>query len=209
MYRMFGYGEDALTFWALRNRLSDILKQLKDQTALPDCLVFFRPSFGRRGGAGSAEFGEFDAILAASKNAYLIESKWDGLRRWDARARILLGEAQKLRHQVFSWYLMHWDPEYSSDWKRFKEDHNTEFQNRFGKNVARAGRLLSRNLEFVLTKINKHCSRLKPENIKNVILFFYNQERNSSPPSTAPDDFSMVPLDYSNVIEGHFVVFEK
>lgn len=209
MCNIFGYGEDALTFWALKDRLTDILKALKDQNAPSDCLVFFRPSFGRRGGTGTAEFGEFDAILVTSKSVYLVESKWDGLTRWDEGARILLGDAQKLRHQVFSWYLMHWDAKYSSDWRSFTRDYNTEFQSRFDKKLARAGRLLAQNLEIILMRINEHCGKLKPENVKNVILFFYNKERKSSPPSKVPENFSLVSLDYSQVIEGHFVVLEK
>ena len=47
MSEIFGYGEDALTFWALKRHLSEILKELKDKTEPSDCLIFFRPSFGR------------------------------------------------------------------------------------------------------------------------------------------------------------------
>jgi hypothetical protein len=209
MCKIFGYGEDALTFWALNDHLSEILEALKDQTAPSDCLVFFRPSFGRRGGSETAGFGEFDAILVASKNVYLVESKWDGFQRWDPRARILLGKEQKLRHQVFLWYLLHWNPKYSGDWKSFVRDHNAEFQNQFDKKLARASKLLAENLEMILTRINEHCNKLKPENVKNVIVFFYNKERKSSPPSRVPENFSLVSLDYSHVIEGNFVVLEK
>jgi len=209
MCRILGYGEDALTLWALKVRVSDILRALRDQTAPSDCLVFFRPSFGRRGGNGTAEFGEFDAILVGSKNVYLIESKWDAFRRWDARARILLREAQKLRHQVFLWYLMHWNAKYLGDWKSFMRDHNIKFQNQFGKKLAQAGRLLARNLEVILTRINEHCGKLKPENIKNVLLFFYNKEIKSSPPTRVTEGFELVSLDYSRALEERLVVLEK
>lgn len=210
MRKIFGYGEDALTLWALKDHLSEILNELGDQTDPSDCLVFFRPSFGRRGGEGTAEFGEFDAILVTSRNVYLIESKWDAFRRWDARARILLEEPQKLRHRVFLWYLTHWDSKYSGDWKSFARDHNAEFHNQLGKKLklARANRLLAQNLENVLTRIYEHCGTLKPENVKNVILFFYDKERKSSPPSIVPENFNLVSLDYSHVVEGHFVVLE-
>lgn len=209
MCKVLGYGEDALTLWALKDRLSDILEALKDQTAPTDCLVFFRPSFGRRGGTGTAEFGEFDAILATLKNVYLIESKWDGFRRWNARASILLGEAQKLRHQVFLWYLTHWNVKYSGYWKSFKRDHNINFQNQFEKKLAQAGRLLARNLEAILTRINEHCGKLKPENIKNVLLFFYNKEIKSSPPTRVTEGFELVNLDYSKALEKRLVVLEN
>ena len=51
--KVLGYGEDALTLWALQNRLIQILDFLDDPSGPPECKVFFRPSFGRRGGSGS------------------------------------------------------------------------------------------------------------------------------------------------------------
>ncbi len=61
--QILGYGEDALTLWALQNKLMEILKFLDDSSDQPECKIFFRPSFGRRGGAGSSQFGEFDLRL--------------------------------------------------------------------------------------------------------------------------------------------------
>lgn len=75
MGKIFGYGEDALTLWLLKNQPHEILRQFNDEGKPSDCLVFYRPSFGRSGGPDSAEFGEFDAILASKENVYLIESK--------------------------------------------------------------------------------------------------------------------------------------
>ncbi len=64
MAEIFGYGEDALTLRLLMKQISFILGN-EDKTLLSDCLVFYRPSFGRSGGSKSAEFGEFDAIIAS------------------------------------------------------------------------------------------------------------------------------------------------
>jgi len=47
---IIGYGEDGLTAWAVTHRLADILKALDDPTAPSDCMVVFRPSFGRAHG---------------------------------------------------------------------------------------------------------------------------------------------------------------
>lgn len=44
---MLGYSEDAFTFWALKRHLTEILEKLNDKTKPSDCLIFFRPSFGR------------------------------------------------------------------------------------------------------------------------------------------------------------------
>lgn len=97
MNEILGYGEDALTLWALKKHISEILNKLNDQTTPSDCLVFFRPSFGRSGGKRSAQFREFDSILASSKNIYLIESKWDNLSQ-NQDVKIELSDVQILRH---------------------------------------------------------------------------------------------------------------
>src|SRR5512143_1712426 len=85
MSRIFGYGEDALTYWAVTSRLGEMLQALGDKSLPADATVIYRPSFGRRGSIGptatneqySAEFGEFDAILGTRQAVYLVESKWD------------------------------------------------------------------------------------------------------------------------------------
>lgn len=102
---IFGYGEDCLTLWALKHHISKILDK-DDRTLVSDCLVFYRPSFGRSGGSNSPEFGEFDAIVASLRKIYLVESKWDNLSGSNTN-RELFKDVQKLRHRVFSWYLIH------------------------------------------------------------------------------------------------------
>lgn len=104
LVKVVGYGEDSLTLWALKHRLSAILEE--ERTAPSDCLVFYRPSFGRHSKNSKAVFGEFDAIIVSSKNIYLIESKWDNLGKFN-KDELILREEQELRHNIFSWYLMH------------------------------------------------------------------------------------------------------
>src|SRR2546426_593351 len=74
------YGEDALTWHAVSNGLPGIFRQLGDDTDPGRALVFYRPSFGRRGSAltGSlrSEFGEFDVIIGTPRAVYLVEAKW-------------------------------------------------------------------------------------------------------------------------------------
>lgn len=73
MNRTLGYGEDALILWALRHKINDILKEFRDETTPSDCLIFYRPSFGRQGKRGGSVFGDFDAIIVSSENVYLTE----------------------------------------------------------------------------------------------------------------------------------------
>lgn len=74
--KILGYGEDALTLWALKNKMPDILACVRDTSSAEECLVLFRPSFGRSGGPTSSQFGEFDFILATPRGVHLGETKW-------------------------------------------------------------------------------------------------------------------------------------
>jgi hypothetical protein len=200
MCKILGYGEDVLTLWALKRRTSGILKSFHDQTAPSDCLIFYRPSFGRSGGEQSAEFGEFDAILASSENIYLVESKWDNLASFK-NSKITIRPEQKLRHQIFSWYLTHWDKKYHNNWESFVKESQHDFK--FKKTIAPSNSLLATNLEFILNKLLEHCKRFSPNNIKNMLLFFYNAEKSRKP--TEIKDFTLIPIDYSKEILGNFV----
>jgi hypothetical protein len=203
MCNILGYGEDAFTLWALRHKTSEVLKRFHDNTSPSECLVFYRPSFGRHNKESSAVFGEFDAIIASLEQIYLIESKWDNLVNFK-NSTIVLRPEQKARHKIFSWYLTHWNKEYSSDWENFVREQEPEFEFE-GKTVAPKGSLLATNLEFILTKIHNHLRKVPSrQNIKNVLFFFYDKEK-STPPISVPKDFTLVPIDYQQRITGNFI----
>lgn len=203
MSRIVGYGEDALTLWALQHRIGEILNEFRDRTAREDCLVFYRPSFGRSGGPESAEFGEFDAIIASREKFYLIESKWDNGTRHTV-GTIAIRKEQVLRHDIFTWYLIRWGLKYSNDWQRFVDEQGKDF--RFKKEIAPAGSLLARNLELILDMLQKNCKSYPSENnIKNVLLFFYNAEK-SKPPIKTNHTFRLIPIEYNREIKGNFVM---
>lgn len=205
MCKIFGYGEDAFTLWGLKHHTAKILETFQDQTNPSDCLVFFRPSFGRSGRKDSAEFGEFDAILASSENIYLIESKWDNLSDFNDE-KVTIKSVQKIRHHIFRWYLARWNPKYSKDWQGFVRDHTPDFKKKFnGKKIAPSDSLLAKNLQFILTMLQRHCRNLSSErNIKNVLLFFYDRNR-STPPIKISEDFNLVSIDYSQEIMSNFI----
>ena len=188
MVKIFGYGEDALTLWLLNNQPQVILQRFNDKSEPADCTAFYRPSFGRSGGSGSAEFGEFDAIMASKENIYLIESKWDNHQQTN-RAELILRPEQTERHKVFKWYL--------SNWNSGKEVIE-------GKKLAPANSLLAINLEHVLSQLHQCCpNSANPEHIKNVLLYFHGPK--SRPPQKVSEGFTIVPMEY----EGNYVNFEK
>jgi hypothetical protein len=205
MHKILGYGEDAFTLWALKHCAADILKSFQDQTAPSNCVIFYRPSFGRSGGEKSAEFGEFDAILASSENIYLIESKWDNLSRFNKR-EITIRPEQRIRHHIFSWYIMHWGKKYSNSWESFVKEQMDDFRRKFPKKrIAPPDSLLAINLEFVLTMLQKRCGKFSSErNIRNVLLFFYNKKK-STPPPKIGRGFNLISVDYSQEITGNFI----
>ncbi len=200
---MLGYGEDALTLWALKTRLGAILGAFRDKTNPNDCLVHYRPSFGRSGGQNSAEFGEFDAIVASRETYYLIESKWDNHARYEKEG-IILRKEQLLRHEFFSWYLFNWSPKYSGNWQKFKSEYENDFK-KFDKLIPPPGSLLAINLESVLAKLIDYCyvDSIR-NNVRNVLLFFYDAKR-SKPPRKVNGDFTIIPIDYGKNSEGNFV----
>ena len=200
MSKILGYGEDALTSWALKQHPSKILDKFQDKTPISECLIFYRPSFGRRSKSNSSVFGEFDAILASRKNIYLIESKWDNLTKFD-KDELMLNDAQTLRHEVFSWYLTHWNKKYYGNWQTFANEQQNEFKFK-NKTIARNS-LLARNLESVLNKLQEHCPSLSSDNIKNVLLFFHDAK--NIPPTKTNKGFIPIPIDYSKEIEGNFI----
>jgi hypothetical protein len=94
---IIGYGEDFLTYYFFKNKQQDfknLIKhtEFKDTSTLRN--IFFRPSFGRK------QHGEFDAIVSTNSFTYLIESKWDNLRK-KVNAKTHIRPEQQTRHQNF------------------------------------------------------------------------------------------------------------
>ncbi len=168
--RMLGYGEDALTLWALSQRLPEFLLAVEDDSRPEDTVTFYRPSFGRRASGDDpssrrAEFGEFDAIVGSSSNIYLIESKWsesgevgDGF--------LTLREEQGRRHDIFREYVELWRQYRPSSWEEFEVTAAADFEEACPRvKFAPSNSRLRRNLEFVLRELED-----RPGCIRDVVL---------------------------------------
>jgi len=99
--------------------LPEILRKLNDHADPKHCQVIFRPSFGRRGGTGSAQFGEFDFILLSANSIYLGESKWDRSPEGEQGGKIDLREEQNLRHRIFAFYVERYAFGTYTSWTQF------------------------------------------------------------------------------------------
>lgn len=89
-----------------------------------------------------------------------------------------------------------WDGKYCKNWESFEKEHQYDFQKKFkGKVIAPTGSLLATNLEFILSKSLEHCKRFSSEdNIKNVLLFFYNGNRSKPPRKISRQHACIQPL---------------
>ncbi len=207
---MIGYGEDGLTFCALNEHLSKLLKLLKDPSEPDQCKVYYRPSFGRAGGSKSSQFGEFDAIVATDKTVFLFESKWDRAGRLSQV--VTLKEVQALRHQIFDWLYQSWadwqeqcEP---TNWEQFKQHYGDEFRQRFpSRPIAPSGSLLARNLEHVLRDLTNPRRQ-----IRNVVLYFHQVHHRpperlvkANASEIPPAEFTLLPFAYETIANsGYF-----
>jgi len=192
MPKWFAYGEDPLTYWAIRNRLDVVLTQLHDTSDPNDVTVFYRPSFGRGGsGPPRAQFGEFDAIVATSNAIYPIEAKWPASSEAQ-ESTITVSAVQINRHKIFAWYLVRYAECGGPSWDRFVRMCDLDFRAAFpGKKLAPTGSKLAGNTEFVLRQ-------LIPFGITttDVLLYLHPQD---SPAATSvdPKSFSLVNVPFT------------
>ncbi len=195
MPRVICYGEDGLTLSALTYRLRDLLKELEDKTPPDNCLVFYKPSFGRKGGKYSSQFGEFDGILATEQAIYAIEAKWC---RSASRSGVLhLKRQQVLRHTIFEWLRSHWQP--GMRWTDFVARHGRAFSNTFdSKPLAPGPSSLADNIEQILNQLADY-----PQKIEHIVLAFYRSPRHA-PRAVAVCDvpFRLVKLTFESIKPG-------
>lgn len=216
LMKVYAYGEDALTLWAIKNRLSEILVNLGDETKVDECKIFFRPSFGR-GGKGTSNFGEFDFIILAKEKLYLGESKWDGSSEKLKDGLLELRPEQLFRHNVFKWYMDNWTfacPQLT-DWKvlilasknqepkfpKVEENENA----REDKTVPPEGSLLASNIKTVSDIIAKHFKAIKPV-IINVLLYMHKGEGLKG--DSGPNDFKVVNINYTDALQDNLIEIE-
>ena len=201
---ILAYGEDALTLWALKKKLEHVLQELKESSTPSQCQAFFRPSFGRRGGENSAQFGEFDFILLTKNCIYLGESKWDNSSEKIIDGKLDLREEQLLRHDLFTFYIVEWFSGNYSKWKDFQNIAEVKIQHeKYSKPIAPANSLLAKNIQNTLELIKNRYSNL-PE-IKNLLLYFHDNLSKEQLPYKAGKNFEVVSIDYSKGRIGNYI----
>jgi hypothetical protein len=201
MAPVIGYGEDSLTYWALRT--GRLLRELGHQEQAPNVLILYRPSFGRHGGLNRAEFGEFDALIGTTQRVYLIESKWAVAQR---DGEIVLKDHQVFRHRFFEHLRNEW-----RDWHTHSEDTSPRTWAAFcewvavqsrrdnwhpdyrDKRLASDGSKLAGNLEWVLTRLEQYQA-----DIEHILVNFH---RTGTPCVTnvrLPDPFDrLIPIPFA------------
>ncbi len=180
--RIIGYGEDGLTGWALIQRFDLVVDGLQakcqESSDTDKWTVFVRPSVGR--GIGGS-FGEFDAIIVAGTNLYLVESKWeDRVTKGRGRGNLKIDKVQSKRHEIFEWILENWRTHPRSDgWLGFVENHGAAYSAKFpGRQLPQPDRRIADNLTWLLRHINVQSP-------KHGLLYFYRSE---TPPCTTTEN---------------------
>lgn len=204
---MFAYGEDALTLWALKNKLEYILQELGNSSNPSQCQAFFRPSFGRRGGENSSQFGEFDFILLTGNHIYLGESKWDNSSEKIIDGKLELRDEQLLRHELFKFYIDEWafGPYKDNQWQIFVEEAKPKLiLENIEKPIAPANSLLAENLQTALQLIKERYKGIDRPEISNVLLYFHRNLGSDQLPQKAGKDFEVVSIDYSKELTGKY-----
>jgi hypothetical protein len=205
--KILGYGEDALTLWAIKNELGQILGALGDSSRASECTIFFRPSFGRRGGKNSSQFGEFDFIVLSNEYLHLGESKWDRSSELSDEGSLELRDEQILRHGIFAFYVREWAYGQYSSWDEFVLRGPAKLASKgFEKPLAPSGSLLASNLITVLDTIRDYFPEVPP--ITNVLLYFYDGSKSQQLPDRASGDFKLVPIDYSRATVDNLIRIE-
>jgi hypothetical protein len=201
---IIGYGEDGLTLWAIERKLGHILKQLKDPSDLNECRTFYRPSFGRRGGPGSSQFGEFDFFLLSRDHLYLGESKWKQSSEEIAEGVITLRGEQVVRNLVFRAYVEEWFDK--GDWAGVPSKLKM-LTPPIDKKVPSPKSLLAGNLKSILMIIKTHFGNKTPIIHDVLLYFFHSKEMQKRPIPNKVQvlkgnkiDFKVVALDYSEAI---------
>jgi hypothetical protein len=201
--RLYGYGEDALTLWALTEKLGTILGKLGDDTDPASCVVFYRPSFGRRGGENSSQFGEFDFTILSQERLYLGESKWDGSPLKVEDGVLKLEGNQTRRHEIFKAYVRHWAFGEYRDWEVFRQ----EAEPLIGRPIPGKNSRLASNLRTILAAIGEYYAS-EPSTL-DVLLYFHHGDEAGQILEEAPGDFKLVRLDYSEAgMEGKYIIIE-
>lgn len=203
---LLGYGEDALTLWALSSRRSDVLSSLNDPSAPDSCTLIYRPSFGRRGGPRSSQFGEFDFIFGTHSALYLGEAKWDKSPELKERP-IPLRHEQMERHRVFTAYYRTWiaRPQWSET--DFLEESRARFiAEGLEKPTPPTGSTLARNLMSILAV----CARATDcaDSICNVLLVTDSSGRLRLSQEDAPKDFALVCINAAGALQNGLIPLE-
>jgi hypothetical protein len=196
MVQIIGYGADALTLWALKDRLGVILHELDDRSDASLCKVFYRPSFGRRGGS---QFGEFDFLLLAEGHLYLGETKWHRPSHRLTDRVTALHPSQKSRHRTFKHYVRRWafGPYDDSEWQQFEREWRSAPPKGGSDSAAREGTLLADNLRTVLGVIRNYYQGAVPGMVDVLLLLHQGQPVHQLHKVTR-DGFVLVAVDYSD-----------
>lgn len=204
--RILAYGEDALTLWALQNRMGQLLRALGEDCCPRDCTVIYRPSFGRRGSKDGPQLGEFDFVLLSPKRLHLGESKWSrSSLQSDAKGAVMLDDRQLRRHEMLHFYIREWFRFRPCDWSCFLAlTGPTHHCRGLDYKLAQPTHLLARNIEGFLRLLAKHYE-CEPD-VHDVLLYLITEDAAAIPTGVAnAPEFGFMKMDCADAMAGSHV----
>lgn len=125
---------------------------------------------------------------------YLGESKWN--RSSENKDGLLeLRDEQKLRHEIFRFYVEEWVRGDFSNWGSFLQKAEEDIKGKgFIKPLAPEKSLLSSNLQTILQIIKSHF--FSTPKTRNVLLYLHSGE-STDLPKRVSDGFELILIDYS------------
>jgi hypothetical protein len=206
--QIYGYGEDALTLWAMKYKLGEILAKLDDKSDPDKCTVFYRPSFGRRSGPTRSEFGEPDFILMSETYLYIGESKRIKPDDKKIDKYFKIKDVQKFRNIVFRNYLDKWLSGNYEKWDEFRANNPTIPDPKYKtRRVPETERIQAKNLFSVLKMVKeKYTNGLK---LQDIMLFFHLLPEGKQIPEKTDCGWDVIPINYFEAMRGNFVLIGK
>ena len=197
---IIGYGEDALTLWAIKNKLHAILQELNDNSDVSRCKYSFAPALDGVEARRVHSLGNL-ILLFFRKNA----STWEKVSGMDLqRTRTAFGvtDEQKFRHEVMKFYICQWFKGDFPDWSSFVRKVGKTTKHMGVEKPWHLSALFGIQLTDPLETIKSHFSSL-PE-IRNILLYLHKGE-SSNPISRVSKDFDLVKIDYSQDSVDNFI----
>ena len=199
MAEIIGYGEDALTIWALLNE--DVIKMIlvkagvkknkSHDRQIPKMKIFYRPSFGRN----EKCLGECDAIIGTDTKIFFVECKWTKSKE-NTSLGIKLDKGQIERNKMLI--------KYSKMYFENPEDAKKQIMS--DKGIKGEKTQLWDSFNYVLSKLKNDIGRValqKQDTFRSLLVVFTDKSNIKNKKTNPVDGFTTIHIDLARAAKMH------